>query len=223
MQAYLYAKGVIVKKGIILSGVLFGLSHTSSALADNQSDLADAVYDYNKCYWAQDMVNKLMSFKLSPGIWTKMLEKDGYGISTTSNAARNMEEFAKKNGWGDLEEAESANNNDRENNKAHVYEMVDSLKSKIGFTLQADALKGTNAEWDLVHRYMGVVTEFLANGDWKPRGTTPFITLAVTPTAKDVSVTATPDGKHFTITAPSDHETEEWDGKMTKGLQRAGR
>ena len=212
-----------MKKGIILSGVLFGLSHTSSALADNQSDLADAVYDYNKCYWAQDMVNKLMSFKLSPGIWTKMLEKDGYGISTTSNAARNMEEFAKKNGWGDLEEAESANNNDRENNKAHVYEMVDSLKSKIGFTLQADALKGTNAEWDLVHRYMGVVTEFLANGDWKPRGTTPFITLAVTPTAKDVSVTATPDGKHFTITAPSDHETEEWDGKMTKGLQRAGR
>ena len=212
-----------MRKAIVLTSVLISLGSMPVAFADNKSDLADAVYDYNKCYWAQDMVNKLMAFKLSPGIWTKMLEKDGWGISTTSNAARNMEEFAKKNGWGDLEEAESANNNDRDNNKPHVYEMVDSLKDKMGFTLQADALKGTNAEWDLVHRYMTCVSEFLANGEWKPRAKTPFITLAVTPSVKDVSVTVTPDGKHFTVSAPSDHETEEWDGKITKGLQRAGR
>jgi hypothetical protein len=211
-----------VQKQVVAAAILGLLFTAPAALADNKSDLADAVYDYNKCYWAQDMVMKLMNFKLSPGIWTKMLEKDGWGISTTSNAARNMEEFAKKNGWGDLEEAESANNNDRANNKAHVLEMVDTLKPKIGFTLQAD-LKGSNAEWDLVHRYMTTVTEFLANGDWKPRAKTPFITLVVTSAVKDVVVTVTPDGKNFTVSCPSNHETEEWDGKITKGLQKAGR
>ena len=83
------------------------------------------------------------------------------------------------------------------------------------------ASKGTNAEWDLTHRYMSVIGQFLQEGKWKPKGGCALITLVVKP-APDVSVTAAPDGKHFTVTAPSDHEPKEWDTKITKGLQKAG-
>ncbi len=99
--------------------------------------------------------------------------------------------------------------------------MVEAVKDKLGFTLVADNLKGTNAEWDLTHRYMSVIGQFLQEGKWKPKGGCALITLVVKP-APDVSVTAAPDGKHFTVTAPSDHEPKEWDTKITKGLQKAG-
>lgn len=188
--------------------------------ADNKSDLSDAVYDYSKCYWQQYIVQRMMNFKLSPAIWTKMLDKENWGVKTTSNFASAIGEYAKKNGWGDFEGAESANNNDRENNKAKVSEMVDSIKGKIDFTLVADGIKGTDAEWDLVHRYMGTLSEFIEKWNWKAKSGQAFFTLTVRP-AKDVSVSADPDGKHFNIVMPSDHEVEEWDSKMTKGLEKA--
>jgi hypothetical protein len=110
-----------------------------------------------------------------------------------------MEQYAKTNGWGDLEEAESANNNDRESNKPRVFEMVDSLKDKLGVTVQADTLKGSDAEWDRVHRYWTTLTEFIGSGDWKPKNKAIFLTVIISPTAGDLDVTAAPDGKHFTV------------------------
>jgi hypothetical protein len=140
----------------------------------------------------------------------------------TSNFATEIGEYAKKMDWGDFEEAESANNNDRANNKPRVSDMVDAIKGKIGFTLVADGIKGTDAEWNLVYRYMGSLGEFLEEGTWKPKSGVVFITMTVQP-AKDVSVSVTPDGRHFSIVMPSDKETEDWDGKVTRALQKLGR
>src|SRR6202007_1446048 len=141
-------------------------------------ELARAVYDYTiNCWWQSFITGKLMTFKLSPGCWTKMLEKDGWGIKTTANYASEIGTYAKNQGYGDLEAAESANNNDRMANKPHVEEMVDGLKDKVSFALQADALKCTDSQWDLVHRYMSTIGEFIAGGTWKPKGGAAFITL----------------------------------------------
>jgi len=209
------------KSSVVTLALLAVLSSQTAARADNKGDLSDAVHDFKGCYWAQIEVQKLMTFDLSPGIWTKMLEKGGWGIKDTSNLARALNDYSKLNGWGDFEAAEDANNHDRENNKPKVEGMVDAAKDKIGFTLVANNLRGTNAEWNLTHRYMAVITDFLNDGRWKPKGGAAFITLVVKPTT-DVTVTKSPDGKHFTVTAPSDRDLHEWDTKITKGLQRAG-
>jgi hypothetical protein len=212
-----------MRKVVILSAALLTIGCSNAALADNKTDLADLVYDSTKCYWAQDMVNKLMTFNLSPGIWAKMLDRDGWGKTCTGNSVRDMEQYAKTNGWGDLEEAESANNNDRESNKPRVFEMVDSLKDKLGVTVQADALKGSDAEWDRVHRYWTTLTEFIGSGDWKPKNKAIFLTVIISPTAGDLDVTAAPDGKHFTVKAPSNREPEEWGDNVKKKLQKLSR
>jgi hypothetical protein len=47
--------------------------------------------------------------------------------------------------------------------------------------------------------------------------------LVFSPTAKDVAVTITPDGKVFTIVAPAYDEPNEWDSKMKKGMFRGAK
>src|ERR1700722_410909 len=83
----------------------------------DKAGLVDAVHDYKKSWWESLIVDKYYTFKLSPGCWAKLTEKDGWGISTTANSVTDFAEYAKKAGWGDFEAAESANNNDRDNNK----------------------------------------------------------------------------------------------------------
>ena len=116
----------------------------------DKAGLADAIHDYTIGSWWETIIfDKLMSFKLSPGCWAKMTEKDGWGISTTTNFARALNDYTKNGGMPNLEEVESANNNDRANNKPRVEQQVDAMKNKVSFTLQADGIKCSDAEWDL--------------------------------------------------------------------------
>lgn len=211
---------------IILITVVCIMTQSSAFAQDlsKQKELSDAVYQYSiNCWWRAFIVQKLMSFRLSPGCWDKMLENDGWGIKTVNNVAVDIGEYAKRLGYGDLEAAESANNNDRNANKPRVEQMVDGLKDKITVDVQADGIKCSDSEWDLLHRYLGVLGEFLARGDWTPRGGAAHITMVASGVAKDISVAISPDGKHFTITAPVEVEPSEWDTKITKGLQRGGK
>lgn len=209
---------------IFISAALALLIQTAAtAQQQDKSELASAVYDYSiNCWWRSFIVEKLMNFKVSPGCWTKLMDKDGWGVKTVNNFAYSLGDYGKAHGMGDLEAAESANNNDRMANKPRVEEMVNAMKGKVSFTLVADGIKCSDSEWDLVHRYMGTVGEFMGSG-WTPRGGAAFVTLVVSPTARDVSVAINPDGQHFTVTAPADVEPAEWDSKITKGLQRGGK
>ncbi len=188
---------------------------------EKKSELVDAVREYKINSWWQSLItDRLMSFKLSAGIWSKMLEKDGWGVKTTSNMADEIGEYAKQQGWADLEAVESANNNDRNNNKPQVEQLVDGLKNKISFTLDASALKGSDSEWDLVHRYMGTIGQYLSDGSWKPKQKVAFITLVVSPAVKDIAVVVSNDGRDYKVTAPAEIEPAEWDSKILKGLKK---
>lgn len=205
---------------IILS--LTGFSCPSFAQDSQMQQLSDKVYDFSiNCWWRSFIVSKLMDFKLSPAIWTRMLDDSDWGVKTTNNVALYLGDYGKKHGMGDLEAAESSNNNDRTANKPQVESMVDAMRGKVSFTLQADTVKGTPSEWDLIHRYMNTVGEIMAGDDFNPKGGAALVTLVASPTAKDISVVANPDGKHFTVTAPTLVEPSEWDSKIRRGLERA--
>ncbi len=195
---------------------------TTASSAQDKEQLSNKVYDYSiGCWWRKFIVDKLMTLNLSPAIWTKVMEDDGWGIKSVNNVAIDMGEFAKNHGYGDLEAAESANNNDRNANKPQVESMVDALRGKVGFTLKADGVKGSPSEWDLIHRYMTTVGDEFASSSFKPKGNIAIITMVASPTAKDVTVTVTPDGGHFTVTVPTLVEPAEWDSKIQHGLERA--
>jgi hypothetical protein len=212
------------KNRILISALLACATTVLPAFSqaeDKKNDLVDAVHEYKiNSWWQSIIVNRLMNFNLSPGIWNKMLEKDGWGIRVTSNVADQIGTYAQKQGWADLEAIESGNNSDRNKNKPQVEQTVDGLKDKISFTLDANTIKGTDAEWDLVHRYMGILGQWLVDGSWTPKQKVAFITLNVSPSAKDIAVAVSPDGKNFKVTVPAETEPNEWDSKILKGLNR---
>jgi hypothetical protein len=153
-----------MKKFIFAFVIPLFASCTSVSAQDataHMSALADDVQDYSSCLWRSFIVSKLLHFNLSEGCWNKMMEKDGWGISTANGVAVDIGIYAKRLGYGDFEDAESANNNDRSANKSRVEGMVDAMRDKFSFTVNSGALKCTNAEWDLLHRYTGYIGEFL--------------------------------------------------------------
>jgi len=216
------SKGQSVLVGLVLLLLCASPICTTASWGQDKEQLSNKVYDYSiGCWWRKLIVDKLMTISLSPGLWTKMMEDDGWGIKTVNNMAIDMGEFAKNHGYGDLEAAESANNNDRNANKPQVESMVDALRGKVGFNLKADGVKGSPAEWDLIHRYMSTVGDEIASSSFKPKGNIAIVTLVASATAKDIAVTVTPDGGHFTVVAPTLVEPSEWDTKIQRGLERA--
>ncbi len=205
----------------MLALLLCGPAATVAQNADKTA-LVNAVREYKiNSAWESMILDKYFTFKVSPACWKKLCEKDGWGPKTAANSVTNFAEYAKRAGWGDFEAAESANNNDRENNKPHVQEMVNDLSGKFSFTLNADQIACSDAEWELVHRMWGSTFEALANGRWKPKHGAVHLTMTFSPKAKDIAVTVAPDGQHFSVTCPSQVEPEEWDTKIQNGLNRA--
>lgn len=199
----------------------FAAANAQTYPAD-KSGLVEAVHDYKiNGWWESILVDRMFDYRLAPACWKKMTEKDGWGIKCTANSATAFGEYMKAKGWGDLEASESANNNDRNNNKARVEQMIDEAKGKLHFTLVADKVSCTDAEWDLIHRMWTTPFDALNQGTWKPKNGDIFLTFTFLPTAKDISVTVAPDGKHFSVTAPTLTEPEAWDDKIVKGLNRA--
>lgn len=188
---------------------------------EDKMGLSEAVRDYTiNSHWESLIVDKLMTFNLSPGCWKALTEKDGWGIKTTTNMARAIGEYAKNQGMPDLETTESANNNDRAANVPRVEAIVDDLKGKASFTLDATAIKCDATSWDLLHRYMNTVSECISDKSWKPKGGSSLVTMVMSATAKDITVTVNPDGKHFTIICPSSTEPSEWDTKIVRLMHR---
>lgn len=179
----------------VLALLLCG-SESGSAIAQSadKTALVDAVREYKiNSAWESMILDKYFTFKVSPACWKKLCEKDGWGPKTAAS----------------------------ENNKPHVQEMVNDLNGKFSFTLNADQIACSDAEWDLVHRMWGSTFEALANGRWKPKHGAVHLTMTFSPKAKDIAVAVAPDGQHFSVTCPSQVEPEEWDTKIQNGLNRA--
>ncbi|PWU00198.1 MAG: hypothetical protein C5B53_04385 [Candidatus Melainabacteria bacterium] len=196
----------------------------SGAVAQDsgKEELINKVHEYTHSWWQPLIVKSQMDFDMSSDWWSKMLEQDGWGIKTVSNFAYDLNDFYKRQGLGDLEDIESANNNDRDANRARVESAIENLRNKASFKLATSGVKCDATSFDLCHRYMISIAEFLAKDNWLPKGGEAHITLVLSPTAKSVGVAVNPDGKHFTIDAPANVEVDEWDTKISNGLKRGG-
>lgn len=171
-------------------------------------------------YWQSYLFDSAISFDIPADGWTALQTPSG--ITVASGLALSLGYYAKEQGLGDLEKIESANNNDRKANRPRVKAAVDDMKGKFSFSVRGQGVKYDSATTALFFRYLGFMGEFLGSRHWTPKGGSAAVTFVFSPTAKDASVSISPDNKTFTVTAPANDEPSEWDSKISKGLIRGG-
>ena len=183
----------------------------------NKADLVDAVHTFQiSDIWPSKLVGNV-NWKLSDPAWKLFLSPDG--VNATSRLGRNLGNYIKAQGIGDLEEVETSNNNDRKSTQTEVDELIAQAKPKLSLTVEATQPKLSAAQSHWILNYLGTVSEFVGSGDWTPRGGRANIKLVFSSTAKDISSTASKDATNFSIIAPL-KEVPDWGTKLLKGFKR---
>lgn len=168
--------------------------------------------------WPSRVVDEIMTFKLSEAGWQLLLSDKG--VKVAFGAARDVNDYAKRIGLGDLEAVESANSNARAANQADVGELLAKFKPQIMLTFEATQPVISPISASLILRAFATVPEHMDRGVWKPAGGRAIIRLALSPDAKDVTILINPDKTSFSIITPSKVEIPGWSTKIEKGLDR---
>lgn len=168
--------------------------------------------------WSSRVVSELVTFKLSEAGWQLMLSDKG--VKVALGAARDINDYAKRIGLGDLEAVESANNNAREANQADVGELLATYKPVIALTFEATQPTISPTSSSLILRAFSTVPEHMDRGVWKPAGGKAAIRVVLSPDAKEATVTMNREKTAFVVTTSSKIEMPGWSTKIEKGLDR---
>lgn len=204
-------------------GIVASLTLSSAALAiDNrQLDLVDRIFQSaSLCWWKPTVVEQLMTFKLSQAYWDKMLEPSGF--VTVRSLAEGIGKYAKKQGYADLASDEKKLT-DKNDGKAQMQKFIEPLKSKITFSVDAEASKCTEVEADILKRYLARLAVFFSKESWNPAAGVAHFSLVMVPDANDISVKVEDQGKNIVISAPADKDLPGWETKLLKPIREAGR
>lgn len=73
--------------------------------SNDKAGLADAIKDYStNHFWESKVVDKCMTYNLSPSCWAKLMSDRDWGLGTVMRVSRNMNQFMMNNkGAQDLE------------------------------------------------------------------------------------------------------------------------
>lgn len=193
--------------------------------ADNKAELVDKVSSYGNSVRGK-VYEKLVTLKLSPQCWQKQLSEKSSpdGVQHANNWAVAIVEHAKYLGFGDLNDVGSGAGT----NWDKVNDIPARMDGKFSYAIDASAVQCNDERWRLLAAYSGEIRKFVGErysdyglaAGWRPRGGKMFVKLVLSATAKDVSVVT--DGTNFTVTAPSEVEPSEWDGKISRGLAKGG-
>lgn len=195
-----------------------GAPVTAAVAEANKAELVARVKEANTGdVWPSRVVSELMTFKLSDEAWKVLLSEKG--VSSVFSLTQNIGRYAVRIGLGDLERAESANNNARQANQDDVTEIMNAIKPVLALHFEATQPKVSPTSGKLILASLSVVGGYMER-DWKPAGGKADITMIMSPTASDSSVKINPAKTVFTITAPVKTEVPGWAIKIEKGLDR---
>lgn len=188
--------------------------------AANKAELAQRVQEYHVSdIWPSKLVAGI-DFKLSAAAWKAMLAPEG--VNAAARVARDMGDYIKTQGIGDLESVETANNNDRKSTQEEVDALIGEAKKKLSLSVDATQPKMSPNQIRLLYAYFNYVGGFLDRSDWAPRGGRANVKLVISSTAKDIAVTVSKDATNFTVIAPL-KEPLDWGSKIDKGMKRGGK
>jgi len=138
--------------------------------------------------------------------------------SRPSFFTRDMLDFGKRMGWGDAYQFSNSGSGTKDEWKPRIEGMLTTWKPKFEFEMKPDTQTCDNMNFDLSMRYLTTIGDVL-KGDWKPSSGVAKIVYVPSATAKDVSVTKSPDGK-IIVKAPMNTEPDDWSGKIERGFKR---
>ena len=210
----------VVFTGAISSPLRAQAPVSTAVAASNKAQLVDLVQKSHVTdIWPSKLVGTV-NYKLSAAAWKTLLSKDG--VNGQARLGRNLGEYIKAQGIGDLERVETSDNNNRATTQGEVDELIGTAKTKIGLTVEATQPKLAPTQSRLLLNYISYIGSFLSRSGWTPRGGRANIKLILSSNAKDVAVTVSKDATNFSVITPI-KEPIDWSGKMEKGLRRGGK
>ena len=208
----------VMSRQLLTASLVLFTSAAAPALASPQEDLAFAVGENNHDKHSEWVVNKLVTLKLGPKCWEKVLDKKNRAIPLLAAYSRSIARYAKivtENDWPGIE-GQSAGS--RESNRALVEKMVEDFKPKFHLTVTVegdDCEASGNALW---LKYISATTSALTH--YPPKAGKATITLNVQAQAKGVQTTVSPDGATFTIVGARAIEKSAWPADIELPMKR---
>lgn len=180
-----------------------------------------------KTYLYSQLIDKCFTYKMSPTCWAKFSDpaNDGKssGYDAANYAALAVMEYAKREGFGDLRLLDESGNKEK-GNRPQMDEIINKLRVKFSMVVVAPIDCNQKAS-ELVTRYPYEVMKRVSTDApaWSPKSGEAHFTVVLSPTATDMSVNISPDGKQFTITGPATTEAYSTPNKIAAGLDRANK
>ncbi|WP_157579123.1 hypothetical protein [Spirosoma montaniterrae] len=179
-------------------------------------------------YLNAQIVDKCFTLKLSPTCWAAFTDpaktgNDG-GFGAMRYWVRYAAEYCKREGIGDLYELAVDDKKVEKENRPMIDEMIKNLRSKFSLTVEAP-VECRGKAYEMMMRYPFEVVERIGykTPEWSPKSGEAHFTVTVLPTAKDIAVKISPDGKQFMISGPAYVEAYSTADKIWNGLERANK
>lgn len=213
---------------LAVSVIHLSAQNVSESVADKEgkAKLVERLMNSNSYLYSQ-ILDKCFSFRFSPGCWTTFSDPANDGQTSGYDAAVRWVGsailFAKNEGLGDLTLLNVSGSPETEkSNRPQMDAIVTKLRQKFSMIIEApvDCTKKTS---ELITRSSLEVTHILGEDDWMPKSGEAHFRVVLSPTAKDVSVKISTDGKQFTVTGPAFIEAYETPRKVAAGMAPANK
>ncbi len=189
-----------------------------------KADLVDYLFT-EQSYLNAQIIDKCFTLKLSPSCWDMLTDKsnDGNqnGYRVLGSWVRYAVEYAKREKIGDFYALAVDDKKIEKENRPMIDEMIKVLQSKFSMTIEAP-YPCTGKGYEFLIRYPDQIMSRIGYDglEWSPESGEAHFTTVMSTTATDISVKASADGKHFTITGPAYVEAYDTQSKISKGLNR---
>jgi hypothetical protein len=194
---------------------------------DRKTELVDRL-QYERSYLDAQLVAKCFTIKLSPGCWAQFAEPAiGGGPSGLGSAyqwGRLALEYSNRQHIGNLMALEASDPAVELQNRPMMDRLIDNLRSRFSLTLNVP-IACTGTAYELMLKYPQEIMERLGRTmpAWSPRSGEAHITVTLSATAKDLSLTISPDGKQFTLLAPAYTDIAGSADKIVAVLEQANK
>ena len=202
----------------------------STAPAEDKEKKAEFVERLfsEQSYLNAQIVDKCFTFKLSPTCWAKFtdpnIDTNEGGFPSMRYWVRYAVEYAKREKIGDLMTLAVDDKQVEKENRPMIDEMIRALRSKFSLTVEAP-VACTGKAYEMMMRYPYEVLERIGSTtpEWSPRSGEAHFTVSISPTAKDMAVKNSADGKQFMVSGPAYVEAYSTKDKIQNGMERANK
>ncbi len=179
-------------------------------------------------YLNAQIVDKLFTFKFSPTCWARFtdpaLTGNESGFGAMRYWVRYAVEYGKREGIGDLYTLAVDDKQVEKENRPMIDDMIKKLREKLSVTVEAP-MECRGKAYTMMMQYPYEVLERIGykTPEWSPKSGEAHFTVTLLPTAKDMAVKISPDGKQFMVSGPAYTDAYSTADKIYNGMERANK